>query len=739
MKKADYVNTSIGTIGAVSGYAHGGGKTYPGAVAPSGMMQLSPDTVTGGDNGSGYNYIMDTIEGFSVNHLSGIGWYGDLGNLQIMPVVGLAGVRSGTNEFASLRKTQEGWCSSFTHDSEITKAGYYSVNLDKYKVKAEMTALPHSGMMRFTYPKAQDSGLIFNFSRRIAGSADYEKIKIIDKTHIQGCIECTPNGGGFGHGKGGIHYNLYFCCELSKTPTSIEYFSDEEKIGFVEEIEGHDLGALFRFETEKDEEILLRIGISYVDVEGAIKNLRGEIDDFNFEEVKEQAQNLWEDALSIVDIEGTDESDKTLFYTCLYHALLDPRINADIDGRYTNSIGEISQSKEYTTRTAFSGWDVYRSEFPLLTIIRPDIVYDQIRTFLDYAEKRNCAFPRWELLGHDTECMKGDPAITIMADAYVKGIRGFDAEKAFAIAKASVLGETELFGKNFHPVRREAKLLTKFKYVPFSFYLHSLSMTLEDLMSDYALSRFAEALGKTEDKNHFEERSGWYIHSFNPKTGFMGPRNEDGSFIATKSEYDFVGCEESNILQQSWFVPYDTEGLIQLYGKERFQQILDRFFENAKLNELWNEDYNHSNEPCHHNVYLFHFLNQPKKTQHWVRRIQKESYSISPYGFCGNEDVGQISGWYVLSAFGFGQPCPSIPHYYLNTPLFNKVSIRLDKKYCSCKVSDTFVVKCDKDVLEYPYIESISLNGRPLQRNYITYEEISNGGLLDIKLTKKFL
>lgn len=726
-----YIKPMIGTIGAVEGYIHGGGKTYPGACLPGGMAQLSPDTITAGDNGSGYNYINDTIEGFSINHLSGVGWYGDLGNFQVMPAVGKTGLRSGTNQWLPLEKNERGWCSEFSHESETATAGYYAVTLDRYDIQAECTVSTRAGILRLTYPETNEAKLIFNFARRIAGKAEFQSVKIIENKRLEGYIRCDHKFGGFGYGEGNVDYTLYFCCELSKPADNFRFFSNEEYIDAHNSAEGEDIGVIAEFSTKKGEQILLRTGISYVDLEGARNNLETEIPDFDFDKVKQSAEKAWQDAISIIDVECSNEKDKTLFYTCLYHALLDPRINCDADGRSIQADGTIYKEDRYTPRTVFSGWDIYRSEFPLLTIIKPEMVSDTINSLLRISLTGNQALPRWEIFGINTDIMVGDPGVIVASDAYVKGIKSFDDEKLYQVCRASCLGDKELFGKPFSPIRKEAEDLTKYGFVP-----GSLSFTLEDLFADFTLSRFAKKMGKQEDEKLFYERSMWYKRSYNPETGFMGPKDKDGNFIPVKDEYDETGCVEANILQQSWFVPHDNDGLVELYGRERFENLLEGYFAKADMTQLWNIEYNHSNEPVHHNPYIFHYIGKPERTQHWVRKIQKKAYDTTPSGFCGNEDVGQLSGWYVLSALGFGQPCLAVSEYYINTPLFKKAVVKLDKNVHSCSVNDTFTILCDEDPQEFPYISEIYLNGKKKVRTYLTYEEITNGGILEMRLKK---
>lgn len=731
MSNIKYIDPMIGTIGAVEGQIHGGGKTYPGACAPGGMVQLSPDTITAGDNGSGYNYTDNTIEGFSINHLSGVGWYGDLGNFQVMPVVGQTDLRSGSYQWKPLRKGTVGWKSEFSHDTEVASAGYYAVTLDRYGIRAECTVSTRAGLLRLTYPKTNEGKIIFNLSRRIAGIAEFQSVKIIDNKRLEGFIRCNHKLGGFGYGDGGVDYTLFFCCEMSKAADNFKFFSEEEFIEGNDYAAGEDIGVIAEFTMEEHEEILLRTGISYIDLDGARNNLEMEISDFDFAKVKKNVENLWEEAISVAAVEGNDEVDKTLFYTCLYHALLDPRTNCDADGRAIQADGTAYKETRYEPKTVFSGWDVYRSEFPLLTILRPDIATGMINSLLRVAVSENKSLPRWEIFGTNTNIMVGDPGVIVAADACVKGLKTVDDEKLYSICRASCLGETELFGKKFTPIRKEAEDLTHYGYVP-----GSLSFTLEDLLADFTMSQFAKKMGKKCDEKQFWDRSMWYKKSFNPETGFMGPKDKEGNFIPVKNEYDTTGCVEANILQQSWFVPHDPLGLMELYGRERFETLLEGYFQKADLSLLWNEEYNHSNEPVHHNPYLFHYIGKPERTQYWVRKIQKEAYKKSPAGFCGNEDVGQLSAWYVLSAVGFGQPCQAVPEYYMNTPLFEKITVKLDKTYLPCSVSDTFTVRCSADPLEYPFIDKVYLNGKEVDRTYLTYEEITNGGVLEVVLKK---
>ena len=734
VRKVDYVDPMIGTVGDEQAKAktlHGGGKTHPGACVPGGMVQLSPDTVSGGDNTTGYNYCQNTIEGFSFNHMSGCGWYGDLGNLQVMPITGETDLRSGSNAELPFVKGKLGWKSPFSHEKECAKAGYYSVELERYQILTEATVTDHTGMLRMTFPRHKQSGVIFNFSRRIAGHADFEHVDIINNSRLEGYICCTPAGGGFGRGGGKVSYKLYFVFEFSRPADSMQFFGNEEYVSEeLRSFEGEDVGLLARFTTREGERIMLRCGISYVDLEGARNNLSCECNSFDFEKIKSEASDKWESAFECAEVDGNNETDLTLFYTCLYHTLLDPRIFTDVDGRFRSPDGGIHHV-DYTQRTMFSGWDVYRSEFPLLTVLRPDIVNDEVNSLLKLAEIENSAFPRWELMGNDSRCMVGDPGLLVIADAYLKGIRNFDTVRAYEIALASCKSAETLHGKPFWSLRPRIE-----QYLNDAYYPRSLSDTLEFLYADYVMSRFARAMGHEKEAESFLSRAKRYCENFNSKTGFMGPRDSEGNFMPVKDEYDETGCVESNIFQQSWFVPYDVEGLSKLFGRERMIQLLERLFEKADLTAMWNVNYNHSNEPCHNITHFFNELGLAHRTQYWTRRVQKEAYRLGAFGFCGNEDVGQLSAWYVLSALGFAQICMGDDRFSINTPLFRKARVRLNREYHSCRISDVFRIECDKDPLEYPYIREMYLNGKRLYRSYLTYGDITDGGELRFVLSK---
>ncbi len=335
-------------------------------------------------------------------------------------------------------------------------------------------------------------------------------------------------------------------------------------------------------------------------------------------------------------------------------------------------------------------------------------------------------------MGIDSGCMVGDPGLLVIADAYIKGICGFDEKKAYEIAKASSRRAEFLAGKPFKSFYPNFRQYSDNAYIP-----EKLSETLEFLLADFAMYKFADKLGCKSDAEYYLSRVKKYKENYNIEFGFMAPRNANGEFMQVEDEYSEIGCVESNIFQQSWFAPYDVMGLSELFGKERMIDLLERLFDKADFSALWNINYNHSNEPCHNLTHYFNILGKPNRTQYWTRRVQREAYRTGAEGFCGNEDVGQLSGWYVLSALGFAQICPGRDIYEINTPLFKKAEIKLDKRYHSCNVSDRFVIECDKDPLENAYISSIKLNDVELNRTYLTYSEITNGGKVCFNLSNE--
>lgn len=732
---ADYVNPFIGasTSAGKAGIYHGLGKTFPGATTPYGLVQVSPNTITGGDNGSGYSYEHTTIEGFAFTQMSGVGWGGDLGNFLVMPATGALQTASGKEG------KQNGYRSSYDKSSEKASAGYYSVQLTDNNIKAEMTAAPHSGMLRFTFPANKQSRIQIDLARRVGGTSVLQNVELIDDHTIAGWMKCTPDGGGWGNGEGHADYTVYFYAQFSKSIKDYGIWSadipgdwtrkleDIESDRYQQVVakssvlrmqkakEGKHLGFYTQFATQKDEVVLMKAGISFVSVAGAKKNLQAEIPDWNFELAKRKSKELWNQSLGKMKIEGGTDEQRTVFYTALYHTMIDPRILTDVDGMYPGADGKVHSSKTFRKRTIFSGWDVFRSQMPLQTVINPSLINDLVNSLVELADQSGRKyFERWELLNAYSGCMIGNPALPVIADAYAKGIRNFDLNKAVQYG----VNTCEKFGNGEKGYTVE----------PFG-----ISNTLEYGYAEWALSKLAGWAGKPAEQQKYFQRGQSYRNIFDKEKGWFRPRNADGSWQPWPEEgrlKQWYGSVECNPYQQGWFVPHDVNGMVALMGgREKAGKDLENFFDKVPENMMWNDYYNHANEPVHHVPFLFNRIQQPWLTQKWTRAICERAYKDAVEGLVGNEDVGQMSAWYVLASTGFSPVCPGETRYEITSPLFNKVSIALDPKYAKGKTFE-FIAKNNSP--ENRYIQSAKLNGKPYNKCFIDHADIAAGGKLEL-------
>ena len=734
-RAADYVKPIIGatTHDEFKGSIHGLGKTFPGVCTPFGLVQLSPDTKTGGDNGSGYSWHHKTIEGFSFTHMSGVGWYGDLGNFLVMPTTGELKVFKGLEE-----RPEEGYRSRFSHEREQAQVHKYTVTLDDYDIKAELAAAPRSGIIRFTYPKSDVSRIQIDLARRIGGSSDEQYVEVVDDNTIRGWMRCTPQNGGFGDGQGQVNYTVYFYCCFDRPlkqfgvwsadipdgvarrnwsnddPAYHDYIKRAEVHPQQRVAQGEHLGFYTEFPTAEGEQAMLKCGISFVSMEGAQRNLMSDIPDWDFDGVSKRAYKQWNRALSGVEVEG-DERDKTIFYTSLYHTMIDPRCFSDVDGAYRGADGKVYSTDGFVYRTIFSGWDVFRSQFPLQTIINPSLVNDEINSLIQLAQKSGRGYyPRWELLNAYTGCMLGNPAVSVLADAYQKGIRNYDVQKAIEYAVNSV----QKFSNNDDGYRPG-----------------SLSETLEYAYADWCVSELLRATGDNERAEEFARRGQSYRSVWCDEVKWFRTRLEDGSWMPWRGrEVHNQGCMESNNYQQGWFVPHDIEGLIELMGQDYYDSELIRFFEGADEKFMWGDYYNHPNEPNHQVPFMLNYTSKPWLTQYWTRKICADAYNDTVTGLCGNEDVGQMSAWYILASIGFHPICPGSTRYELTSPQFDRVTIQLDRDYYKGR---KFTIIARNNSPENVYIQSVKLNGKLLDRLWITHEEITRGGVLEFTLGDK--
>lgn len=736
---SSYVNPFVGasTNTELAGASHGLGKTFPGATAPFGMVQVSPNTITGGDNGPGYSYEHTTIEGFAFTQMSGIGWYGDLGNFLVMPTIGDLHTFAGTED-----KPEEGYRSRYDKSTEKASAGYYSVFLSDYKIQAEATALPHSGMLRFTFPESKEARIQVDLARRVGGTSTLQSVEVVDDHTIKGWMQCTPDGGGWGNGDGKADYTVYFYAQFSKPFSGHGVWSADIPDDWgrkredvcseryreairqaaihpsVSAFEGKHLGFYANFETKPDEVILLKSGISYTSLKNAEENLAAEMKDFDFDRTHAECVRLWNDELAKVSVEGGTDEEKRVFYTALYHTLIDPRLCSDINGEYTGADKKIHQTGKFRKRTIFSGWDVFRSQMPLQTIINPEMVNDLVNSLVEIADQSgNEYLERWELLNAYSGCMVDNPAISVLCDAYRKGIRDYDVEKAYRYA----LNTSRRFSNNDDG------------YTP-----GNISCTLEYDYTDWCMARLAEWLGKEGDRAHFDKRALSYATIFDPESGWFRPRNEKGVFSSLPEKgrlQEGYGCVESNPYQQGWFVPHDVEGMIRLMGgREKVLADLKDMFEKTPGDYLWNDYYNHANEPVHHVPFLFNRLGMPSLTQKWTRDICRNAYHDKVTGLVGNEDVGQMSAWYVLAAAGIHPICPGDGRYEITSPVFDRVEFRLDPAYAA---GGSFVIEARDNSPENIYIQSATLNGKKYDKCYLTHDDLAAGGTLVLQMGAK--
>ncbi len=729
----DYINPFIGASTSMKAgrSLHGLGKTFPGAATPFGMIQLSPDTRTGGDNAPGYSWHHNTIEGFSFMHLSGTGWYGEFGNFLVMPTTGKLHTNKGDDD-----NPEAGYRSRYSHNNEKAEAGYYEVLLQDYNIKAEVTATQHAGFLQFTYPENQQSRIQIDLARRIGGTSTEQYVKVVNDSTISGWMKCPPKGGGWGNGAGKANYTVYFVCRFSKplkkygiwsanipktqirkngevaSPAYQNLIKNAEILQMKKEMTGKHLGFYSEFKTKKNEVIKLKTGLSFVSIDNAKINLENEIPGWDFEAVRNNARNLWSKAIDLIRIEGGNEKEKEIFYTALYHTMIDPRIYSDSNGQYLGGDNKTHRTEKFKYRTIFSGWDVFRSLFPLFSIIRPDVVNDEINSMLQLAELSKKGYlPRWEIANSYSGCMLGNPAVSVIVDAYEKGIRNYNIEKAFQYS----LNTIHKFDNN------------KRGFTP-----GSLSKTLEYAYSDWCLARFAESLGKDSIAAVYYKKSKSYKSVWSPEVQWFRTKLDDGSWMKWEGKKTHgQGCTESNPYQQGWFVPHDIEGLTNLMGKEFMIEELTTFFERIPPDFLWNDYYNHANEPVHHVPFIFNEIGLPFLTQKWTRAICKGAYGTGIDGYVGNEDEGQMSAWYVLASIGIHPIAPGDNKYQITSPVFSKITIQLDPDYYPGK---TFTIVAHNNSEKNIYIQSLKLNGKKLNRYWISHEEIVKGGILEMEM-----
>ena len=718
----DSVNVFIGTGGH--------GHTFPGATLPHGMVQLSPDTrLLGWDACSGYYYDDTSIMGFTHTHLSGTG-IGDYGDILFMPVVGEKPLIAGTAE-----NPDEGYRSRFSHEQESARPGYYQVLLQDDSINVELTATLRAGLHRYTYPKASDARLIVDMEPTIHGHQHpVTQIRVVNDSTIAG-MKYTV-----GWAK---HHYVYFYAVFS-SPFDYKLYSGTEYQSDSTSVTVNTAKAVMSFRNlPADGRVLAKVGISSVDEEGARLNVEAEIPNWDFEGVMKQANTVWNEALGKIDIETSDNDSRTVFYTSLYHAFIQPSLASDVDGRYRTMGHEIKQDASYTNYTVFSLWDTFRAAHPLYTIVTPEQNQAFIRSLLRKYDEGGI-LPKWELASNETGTMIGYHAVSVIADAMMKKQCDFDVKKALeACIRSSVydttgvtpMMERQILNGKLMPV--SIKYKNELGYIPCDKVGGSVSQGLEFAYNDWLIAQMMKEHNRKDLYDKYMELSRNYRNYFDPETKLMRGRLSDGSWI---TPFDPVSVQrpsnyvEGNAWQWAWFVPQDVEGLMELVGGQKyFEAHLDTLFTTSS--ELTGDpnaaadvtgmigQYAHGNEPSHHIPYLYNYAGAPRKTQALVDHILRTLYHNDPNGLSGNEDVGQMSAWYALSAMGFYSFCPGRPVYEIGRPIFDKVTIHLSN-------GKDFVIQAKNNSVKNKYIRSMKLNGEDLAEPRFSHFDLMKGGEL---------
>ena len=695
-----YVNPFIGTD------HHG--HVYPGATVPFGMVQLSPDNGTEGwDWTSGYHYSDSTIKGFSHTHFSGTG-IGDLCDILVMPTI--------------LVDPKEKYSSKFSHKDESAEPGYYRVTLQSSNILAELTTTTRAGFHRYTFPKSNNSKIIIDLGHHLNWDSPTEtNINVVNSTLITG----------YRFSKGWApNQRIYFVARISKAFRNSYLGNDSILTVKKKSITEKGTKAVFEYSTKSNEQILVKVGISAVSIDGAIKNLEREIPNWNFDSIKIAAHNAWQKELSTISVTTADNDRKIMFYTSLYRTMLAPIIYNDVDGSYRGGNDSICIGKNFTNYTIFSLWDTYRASHPLFTILQPERVNDFVNSMLAF-KREHGYLPVWTFHANETMCMIGYHSIPVIADAYLKGFRGFDAEEAFTAMKQSAMSD-----------RVGLKWYRQYEYIPSDLEVESVSKTLEYCYDDWCIAQMAKSLWKESDYRQFLHRSTFFRNLFDSSSLFMRGKLSSGEwrtpFDPLSVNHRMDDYTEGNAWQYSWYVPQDVAGLIRMIGgKEKFIQRLDSLFEQKTSLQGENTSpditgligqYAHGNEPSHHIAYLYNYAGVPSKTQERIPEILKSMYKNSPDGLSGNDDCGQMSAWYIFSSMGFYPVNPAEQIYVIGAPSFERISINL-------RSGKVFIIDTKNISEKNKYIQSVLLNGKPLERSYLYHSEIINGGSLIFEMT----
>ena len=687
------------------------GHVFVGANVPFGGVQVGPSNFDQGwDWCSGYHYSDSIVRGFSQLHLSGTGC-SDLGDVLVMPAIGKR-----QTDVGKVKDIVNGYASKYRHATEEVSPGYYKVVLEKYAIKVELTATERVAFHRYTFPESKDARIIIDLGE---GNGNDKPVK----TCLRKINETTFEG--YRYSKGWANdQREYFTLEINKPVKHFALYVDGKQVD-GDEAEGKIVKGFLEFETGQEEVVLMKIGMSPVSMAGGLKNMKAEVADWDFDGVLSSAQDKWRKVLSTITIKTNDVAKKRTFYTALYHSMFAPNLFCDVDGTYRGADYKVYENPGYKTYTVFSLWDTYRAAHPLFTLTAPERVSDMVNTLLAIYKEQG-KLPVWHLRGSETNCMVGYSAVPVVVDACLKGFEGIDVNLAYEAVKTTATGD-------FEP---GVKDLMERGYIPADKMKESVARSMEYAISDWAIAQLAKKLGKEADYNYFMKRSNAFKEYFDKDTKFMRGKLMNGQW---RTPFDPVSAKhrdndycEGNAWQYIWLVPQNPEGLIDLMGgEEPFTKKLDELFSmSSELEKGASSDisgmigqYAHGNEPSHATAYLYAYAGEHYKTAKLIHQINTTLYTDKKDGITGNEDCGQMSAWYIFSSMGFYSVNPASGMYVFGSPLFEEVSISLP-------ANKQFVVKADGVSDSNCYIQSVTLNGKPYTKSYITHKDIVAGGEL---------
>ena len=692
------------------------GHVFVGASVPFGMVQLGPNNIDKGwDWCSGYHYSDSICIGFSHTHLNGTGC-GDMGDVMVMPMTEVNVKRGNQDDISS------GYASYYRHETEEAHPDYYSVMLDRYDIKAELTATARVGLHRYTFPQGKQAHILVNLKDGVGSIVTNSYIRQIDQYTIEG----------YRYTRGWSPMRkVYFVLQADKPIADLSLYDDTVQVAAKSQLKARAVKGVLSF--GEQQQVMVKVALSPVSCENAMANLKAEMSGFDFEHVRKACAAQWNERLSRITIETDDEAAKRVFYTSNYHTMVAPTLFCDVNGQYRGINDMIYTAPEgFTNYTTLSLWDTYRTLNPLFTLVNDEMVPDIVNTMISIYHQ-NDKLPVWALQSGETNCMPGYSAVPIIADAYLKGFEGFDAEEAFAAMKATTV----------YPQQNAVPYVVERGYIPCDKVHEATSIAMEYAVDDWGVAAMAKKMGKQEDAELYARRAMYYKQYFDSEIKFIRPKMDDGTW---RTPYDpansihMVGdFTEGNGWQYTFFAPHDVYGLIELFGgDEEFITKLDAFFvNNDSMGETASADitgligqYAHGNEPSHHIAYMYAYAGQQWKVAEKVRFIMDEFYTDKPDGVIGNEDCGQMSAWYVMSSMGFYQENPSDGVFVFGSPRFDKMTVKV-------RGNNTLIIEAENNSKENIYIQEVYFNGKPYEKSYITYDELIAGGTLKFVMGPK--